>query len=714
MRNRRVLFVVMVALLLASLAGTSLAAVPPTLVAGNPSCTDLGFAHGYKVNAGGAEDNPWGTWNVGPGTITVYGPNEVPGGLPLNWSSTFGIDAVIVKGGPNANVYYYNPESMGDTELYTPANASGGYAGLSHVEFCYDYEVTVTKTANATYTRTYSWTITKGPDGDYKGFTGDSFVHGYTVSVDQTVVDSNFAVSGTITIVNPDPKFTANIASVTDSVDGIPATVVCPGTGSLAPGATLECTYSAGLPDASTRTNTATVTTAPGDKVGGGQGTAQVVFGNPTVVGYPTINVTDTNEMSWNASGDASWSYDKTFTCDGDEGENPNTATIVETKQSASAKVTVACYALNVTKDAATSFTRNWDWTIVKTGDQTELILSVGQQFLVNYDVTVSATSTDSAWAVNGTITVNNPAPIAATLNSVNDVVSPAIAATVNCGVGFPYVLAAGGTLDCTYSTPLLDASDRTNTATATIQNYKYEAGLGVATGTTNFSHTIPVSFAGAAMSEVDECINVSDTYAGDLGTVCQGESPKKFSYERLVGNYTTCGMYTVDNTASFVTNDTSATDDDSHTVNVNVPCDVGCSLTPGYWKTHSDNGPAPYDDTWALIGEDTAFFMSGTTWYGALWTPPAGNAYWILAHAYIAAVLNDLNGADTSAITTELAEAKTLFEVLAVRRKQKLLRISRKLVPKSRLTHISLIVCSVNSSHAANLTSLKPPSCRW
>lgn len=75
--------------------------------------------------------------------------------------------------------------------------------------------------------------------------------------------------------------------------------------------------------------------------------------------------------------------------------------------------------------------------------------------------------------------------------------------------------------------------------------------------------------------------------------------------------------------------------------------CGEGCTLTPGYWKTHSMYGPAPYDATWAMIGEDTPFFLSGQSYYEVLWTSPSGgNAYYILAHAYIAAELNQLNGA--------------------------------------------------------------------
>lgn len=72
-----------------------------------------------------------------------------------------------------------------------------------------------------------------------------------------------------------------------------------------------------------------------------------------------------------------------------------------------------------------------------------------------------------------------------------------------------------------------------------------------------------------------------------------------------------------------------------------------GFTLTWGYWKTHSLKGPAPYDNTWALLGEDTTFFLSGKSYYEVLWTSVAGgNAYYQLAHQYIGAQLNVLNGA--------------------------------------------------------------------
>jgi hypothetical protein len=114
------------------------------------------------------------------------------------------------------------------------------------------------------------------------------------------------------------------------------------------------------------------------------------------------------------------------------------------------------------------------------------------------------------------------------------------------------------------------------------------------------------------------------------------------------VGPYDICGTYTVENTADFLTGDSGTTGEDSWTVTVDVPCVDGCTLTQGYWKTHSEFGPAPYDDTWALLpnGADTMFFLSGQSYYEVLWTAPKGNAYYNLAHQYIAAELNVLNGA--------------------------------------------------------------------
>jgi len=176
-----------------------------------------------------------------------------------------------------------------------------------------------------------------------------------------------------------------------------------------------------------------------------------------------------------------------------------------------------------------------------------------------------------------------------------------------------------------------------------------------------NYSVVVDVTFT----DTIDECIDLTDTYFSNLGTVCVGDAPKTFTYSRLIGPYDVCGDYTVENTASFVTNDTGTTGSDSWTVIVDVTCG-GCTLSQGYWKTHSEFGPAPYDDTWALLlnGASKPFFSSGQSWYQVLRTPPqAGNAYYILAHQYIAAKLNILNGAaSTPEVDAAIAGATTFF----------------------------------------------------
>jgi hypothetical protein len=91
----------------------------------------------------------------------------------------------------------------------------------------------------------------------------------------------------------------------------------------------------------------------------------------------------------------------------------------------------------------------------------------------------------------------------------------------------------------------------------------------------------------------------------------------------------------------------------------------LGCTRSQGYWKTHSAYGPAPYDPTWEMLGEDSTFFLSNKSNYEVMWTPPSGgNAYYILAHQYIATTLNFLAGADPGEVQEEFDDATDLFEM--------------------------------------------------
>jgi len=643
--------------------------VPTTFDGNNPDvCERLTPGDGAEVINFNLDGIPGNDVTV---TITVGSCGEV-----MSWSvpDHIVIDQIVAKGSSSYNVYDYtstNPRPSSDGNLHSPVNASGKYAGFSHMDFCFHYRLSASKTANTTFTRTWNWDIEKTVTPDEWGFfTGDEGTSKYTVSVDKVdYTDSYWAVSGTITVENNTP-LSATITSISDVLscgNGTP-TLSCGVTFPyvLAAGATLECTYTADLDFACDGTNTVTVATSTSN-VEGDEATAPYSFGDPTTVVNDAVNVEDSNGESWGpVSDDASWMYDRTFDCD-DAGTNPNTATIVETGQDASADVEVTCYELTVTKDATTTFDRNWDWTIEKSGSQTELTLSPGQQFLVNYTVQVDASYTDGNYAVSGTITINNPHPSRdADLTAVSDIISPNIAATVNCPT---YTVPAGGSINCSYAADLPGNAQRLNTAAATLQNYSFDEEMNATpNGTTDFTGSANVEFGSTPTNEYDECADVPDDLYGVLGTVCASDAPQMFNYSMHVGPFEEpdgCGAQTVTNTASFETNDNGNTDADSWTVNIEVPCGGGCTHTIGYWKTHSEFGPAPYDETWALLpnGASTTFFLSGQTYYQVAWTAPAGNAYYILAHQYIAARLNQLDGASIPpAVLAAYNTATTLF----------------------------------------------------
>ena len=129
-------------LIVGGLPGTAGAThVTPTRVAGNATCpagtTELKVE---PVESGTESD----------GTLTV---TLVVTGNTFSFESNIGVDVVIVKGGPNSNVYTYDPESTGDTGLHAPINPNTGKPfGLSHISFCYDVEQPTTSTTSTSTT----------------------------------------------------------------------------------------------------------------------------------------------------------------------------------------------------------------------------------------------------------------------------------------------------------------------------------------------------------------------------------------------------------------------------------------------------------------------------------------------------------------------------------------------------------------------------------
>lgn len=320
---------------------------------------------------------------------------------------------------------------------------------------------------------------------------------------------------------------------------------------------------------------------------------------------------------------------------------------------------------LIVKKTADGSLTRTWTWNIEKSVDQAELTLPQGQTHTANYTVNVYATESETTWEVQGTIDVGNPGQEAVIIEAVQDVLDNGASTTATCAFGgrspteFPITVPAGWVLGCTYSVSGTGSAPTTNQATVT-----------TADGIVYHSDDVAVTYINETVT--DECVTIDDNMTGYVGEVCASDTEQSFAfdYPKQIGGYDECGEYMIDNFASFVTNDTGATGAAGASVMVIVPCESdGCSLTYGYWQTHSKYGPAPYDSTWdAKDGGDAEFLGTGVSYYEILKTTPrGGNAFYILAHQYIAVEMNSLNGAS---IPGEVQDAWNQAQELLVKYK--------------------------------------------
>ena len=239
---------------------------------------------------------------------------------------------------------------------------------------------------------------------------------------------------------------------------------------------------------------------------------------------------------------------------------------------------------LTITKDANGSYKNKFAWTITKDADKTTVQQTGGN---VTFTYTVNVThdqGTISNIKVSGTISVYNPnvdsnnATVGVDIDGVTDELSDGTDCTVTGGgaqtltkfqTDFAYL--------CTLTD--LPQGKLDNTASVSWGDQFLDNGklLDASSADWTFSN---ISFA---ENQVDECVNVTDSYAGSLGTACVGDpNPKTFTYQRSIAVQPGCHSY--NNTATFTTNDTGATGSDSESVTVCGPADTG-ARTIGFWK---------------------------------------------------------------------------------------------------------------------------------
>jgi hypothetical protein len=230
---------------------------------------------------------------------------------------------------------------------------------------------------------------------------------------------------------------------------------------------------------------------------------------------------------------------------------------------------------------ASPSFTRTYAWTIRKSVDKSA-ITQAGGSVTFHYTVTASHDGgTDSGWLVRATATVWNPNAAGDDVSGVN--VSATVDNGGSCPAGSPSLNVPGQgsttlNFSCAYGGPPSPGAG-TLTLTVSWPAQTLHSGAPLAAGST--TATAPLDFGDpAAVSPVDDCVSVSDTIGGSLGTRCVGDpNPATFTYPNTVTVSTDFTCQTLPNTATFTTDSTGTTGSASQSVQA---CGNGLTLSPG------------------------------------------------------------------------------------------------------------------------------------
>lgn len=255
-------------------------------------------------------------------------------------------------------------------------------------------ELTVTKTAETSFVRTHLWDIDKWvttekgheledgtpvihltEDGE-----GDETATWHVEVTYEGYDDSDFAISGTITIVNTGTAV-AVITGVVDEIDGEFLDVdfgMITFPHNLAVGAQIVGTYSGEVTGKLEGPNVVTVTTETGDWYGN----AQVIWGDPDEEINETVTIEDDSDLfgvvelgTVTAPDGDTFTYDEEFTWEGFANVGitvyNNTATIVETGQYAEAKLQIVKIVTEPTSETAWAygggnaipFANKWGWS---------------------------------------------------------------------------------------------------------------------------------------------------------------------------------------------------------------------------------------------------------------------------------------------------------------------------------------------------------------
>ncbi len=412
---------------------------------------------------------------------------------------------------------------------------------------CTAQGLVVSKNANPSFSRKFTWGITKSVDKTTIDTAG-SATFNYTVNVTHdSGTDSGWQVTGDIKVANPTGADITGV-TVSDAVDDGGSCTVDTFDGTVPAGSHVDvpytCTYSS-APSPATGTNTATAAWGNGNTA---PGTAAFDFGGATPTAVDgSVTVTDTlgGTLGTVLSTDPSpttFNYSKTFSdTPGTCTSHNNTATFTTntTGSTGSGSQTVkACVGadLGVSKTATPSFNSG----ISKSVDKAEIDTNSGGSATFNYTVTV----TESGWKVSGNIMVTNPNDWEAVTANIGDALSDSGASCSFTG-GSTVTLAAGGSASVPYTCTFSSAPAGSGNNTATVSWDKVASFTPDGSGSGTAGYTFG-------------SLTVTDTIGGTLGTISTPTASTTYTYNHTVtAPAGTCT--TIPNTASITGTSQSA-----------------------------------------------------------------------------------------------------------------------------------------------------------
>lgn len=302
------------------------------------------------------------------------------------------------------------------------------------VSICTGVDLVVSKNVVHSYDRTYSYDIAKSVDAEQKSVdpqTGET-TFDYTVTVtDGPAADSNWEMSGTITVTNPNAWLDIT-AEVTDQVDiggGAECTVTDGASALIIAGGTTEFGYTCAFAEQPTYDGTNTATVIWNESVPtpdtSASGTANVkadewdvtpINQTVTVVDDQTdpANPVVLGEHTWTEQG-ATEDFTYQLTLEGTEGacvDFTNNAWIDELPDVTIDQDVTACWPvdLEVAKTVEATYDTEYSWDLTKEVDRTAVTITEDGTAEFTYVVTaVPAGSQDANWTMTGEITVTNP-----------------------------------------------------------------------------------------------------------------------------------------------------------------------------------------------------------------------------------------------------------------------------------------------------------------